>query len=168
MTELAHDYLDLDGLFSAEELDVRDRVRRFVQERIKPNIAGWYEAGHFPRELVKELGMLGVLGMHLTGYGCAGRSAVEYGLMAMELEAGDSGLRTFVSVQGSLAMTAIHRFGTEAQKQRWLPPMAAGEVIGCFGLTEPEAGSDAGSMTTTARRDGGGWVIDGAKRWIGL
>ncbi len=106
MTDLAHDYLDLDGLFSADELALRDRVRAFVRERIAPNIAGWYEAGHFPRELVKELGALGVLGMHLTGYGCAGRSAVEYGLMAMELEAGDSGLRTFVSVQGSLAMSA--------------------------------------------------------------
>src|SRR6476646_8202386 len=137
MTELAHDYLDLDGLFSAEELEVRDRVRRFVQQRIKPNIAGWYEAGHFPRELVKELGTLGVLGMHLTGYGCAGRSAVEYGLTAMELEAGDSGLRTFVSVQGSLAMSAIHKFGSEEHKQRWLPGMAAGDLIGCFGLTEP-------------------------------
>ena len=146
MTELAHDYLDLDGLFSAEELELRDRVRRFVQERIKPNIAGWYEAGHFPRELVKELGKLGVLGMHLNGYGCAGRSAVEYGLMAMELEAGDSGLRTFVSVQGSLAMSAIHKYGSEEQKQRWLPGMATGELIGCFGLTEPTAGSDPSSM----------------------
>lgn len=156
MTELAHDYLDLDGLFSAEELKLRDRVRRFVQERIKPNIAGWYEAGHFPRELVKELGTLGVLGMHLTGYGCAGRSAVEYGLMAMELEAGDSGLRTFVSVQGSLAMSAIHKFGSEEHKQRWLPGMATGELVGCFGLTEPTAGSDPSSMLTTAVRDGEG------------
>ena len=143
MTELAHDYLDLDGLFSAEELELRDRVRRFVQERIKPNIAGWYEAGHFPRELVKELGTLGVLGMHLTGYGCAGRSAVEYGLMAMELEAGDSGLRTFVSVQGSLAMSAIHKFGSEEHKQRWLPGMATGELVGCFGLTEPPRRNDS-------------------------
>ena len=168
MTELAHDYLDLDGLFSAEELELRDRVRRFVQERIKPNIAGWYEAGHFPRELVKELGTLGVLGMHLTGYGCAGRSAVEYGLMAMELEAGDSGLRTFVSVQGSLAMSAIHKFGSQEHKQRWLPGMATGELVGCFGLTEPTAGSDPSSMLTTAVRDGEGWLLTGAKRWIGL
>lgn len=168
MTELAHDYLDLDGLFSAEELELRDRVRRFVQERIKPNIAGWYEAGHFPRELVKELGTLGVLGMHLTGYGCAGRSAVEYGLMAMELEAGDSGLRTFVSVQGSLAMSAIHKFGSEEHKQRWLPGMATGELVGCFGLTEPTAGSDPSSMLTTAVRDGEGWLLTGTKRWIGL
>jgi len=114
------------------------------------------------------MGRLGLLGTHLSGYGCASRSAVDYGLAALELEAGDSGLRTFVSVQGSLAMTAIHKFGTEAQKQRWLPGMAAGELIGCFGLTEPEAGSDPASMTTTARRDGDGWVIDGAKRWIGL
>jgi len=165
---LAHDYLDLDGLFSTEELALRDRVRAFVTERIRPNIAGWYEAGHFPRELVKELGALGLLGMHLTGYGCGGRSAVEYGLMAMELEAGDSGLRTFVSVQGSLAMSAIHKFGSEEHKQRWLPGMATGELIGCFGLTEPTAGSDPASMRTTAVRDGDGWVLNGAKRWIGL
>src|SRR6201993_714298 len=118
--------------------------------------------------MAAEMGRLGLLGTHLSGYGCPGRSAVEYGLAALELEAGDSGLRTFVSVQGSLAMSAIHKFGSEAQKQRWLPPMAAGELIGCFGLTEPEAGSDPASMTTTARRDGDGWVINGAKRWIGL
>jgi glutaryl-CoA dehydrogenase len=165
---LAHDYLSLDSLFSADELALRDRVRAFVDERIKPNIAGWYEAAHFPREIVKEMGALGLLGMHLTGYGCAGRSAVEYGLAALELEAGDSGLRTFVSVQGSLAMSAIHKFGSEEHKQRWLPGMAAGELIGCFGLTEPTAGSDPASMLTSAVRDGDGWVIDGAKRWIGL
>jgi glutaryl-CoA dehydrogenase len=168
MSTAEHDYLDLDSLFSAPELQTRDRVRAFVQARIAPNIAGWYDAGHFPRELVPELGELGVLGMHLTGYGCAGRSAVEYGLAAMELEAGDSGLRTFVSVQGSLAMSAIHKFGSEEQKQRWLPGMAAGELIGCFGLTEPFAGSDPASMATTAVRDGDGWVLNGAKRWIGL
>ncbi|MBN9100731.1 MAG: acyl-CoA dehydrogenase family protein [Pseudonocardia sp.] len=162
------DYLDLDSLLSADELAVRDRVRAFVDERIRPDIAGWYEAAHFPREIVKDLGALGLLGMHLTGYGCAGRSAVEYGLAAMELEAGDSGLRTFVSVQGSLAMKAIHAFGSEEQKQQWLPGMAAGELVGCFGLTEPGAGSDPARMTTTAIRDGDGWVIDGAKRWIGL
>jgi glutaryl-CoA dehydrogenase len=168
MPDLAHDYLDLDSLFTPDELALRDRVRAFVRERIAPNIARWYEAGHFPRELVKELGALGVLGMHLSGYGCGGRSAVEYGLMAMELEAGDSGLRTFVSVQGSLAMSALHKFGSEEQKQRWLPGMAAGELIGCFGLTEPTAGSDPAGMRTTATRDGEHWVLNGSKRWIGL
>jgi glutaryl-CoA dehydrogenase len=168
MTDLAHDYLDLDSLLSTDERALRERVRGFVDERIRPNIAGWYEAAHFPRELAPELGALGLLGMHLTGYGCPGRSAVEYGLTALELEAGDSGIRTFVSVQGSLAMTAIARFGSEEQKQRWLPGMAAGELIGCFGLTEPEAGSDPGGMRTRARRDGDRWVLDGDKRWIGL
>jgi glutaryl-CoA dehydrogenase len=168
MTDLAHDYLNLDSLFSPAELELRDRVRAFVAERIKPNIARWYETAYFPREIVKEMGALGLLGMHLTGYGCAGRSAVDYGLAAMELEAGDSGLRTFVSVQGSLAMSAIHRFGSEDQKRRWLPGMAAGELIGCFGLTEPTAGSDPASMQTRAVRDGDHWVLSGAKRWIGL
>ncbi len=165
---LAMDYLGLDALLSAEELTWRDTVRGFVRERIRPSIRDWYENAVFPAELVPEMGRLGLLGSHLSGYGCAGRSAVEYGLAALELEAGDSGLRTFVSVQGSLAMSAIYKFGTDAQKERWLPGMAAGELIGCFGLTEPEAGSDPGSMTTTARREGGGWVINGAKRWIGL
>jgi glutaryl-CoA dehydrogenase len=165
---LAHDYLNLDSLFSAEELALRDRVREFVAERIRPNIAAWYEAAHFPREIAREMGALGLLGMHLKGYGCPGRSAVEYGLAALELEAGDSGVRTFVSVQGSLAMTAIAKFGSEEHKQRWLPGMAAGELIGCFGLTEPTAGSDPASMLTTAVRDGDEWVIDGTKRWIGL
>jgi glutaryl-CoA dehydrogenase len=165
---LAMDYLGLDALLSAEELAWRDTVRAFVAERIRPRIRDWYENAVFPAELVAEMGSLGLLGSHLSGYGCAGRSAVEYGLAALELEAGDSGLRTFVSVQGSLAMSAIYKFGTDAQKERWLPGMAAGELIGCFGLTEPEAGSDPGSMTTTARREGGGWVINGAKRWIGL
>ena len=165
---LATDYLGLDALLSAEELAWRDTVRSFVRDRIKPNIKDWYENAVFPAEIVPEMGRLGLLGAHLSGYGCPGRSAVEYGLAALELEAGDSGLRTFVSVQGSLAMSAIYKFGTEAQKQRWLPPMAAGDLIGCFGLTEPEAGSDPASMTTTARRDGDGWVINGAKRWIGL
>jgi len=165
---LAMDYLGLDALLSDEELAWRDTVRAFVRDRIRPNIKQWYEKAVFPVEIVPEMGRLGLLGTHLSGYGCASRSAVDYGLAALELEAGDSGLRTFVSVQGSLAMTAIHKFGTEAQKQRWLPGMAAGELIGCFGLPEPEAGSDPASMTTTARRDGDGWVIDGAKRWIGL
>lgn len=162
------DLLDFDGQLSEAERDVRDRVRAFVDARVKPAIAGWYDAARFPAELIPELADLGVLGMHLTGYGCPGRSAVEYGLAAMELEAGDSGLRTFVSVQGSLAMSAIHKHGSEAQKQKWLPPMARGEIIGCFGLTEPDSGSDPGSMTTFARRDGDEWVINGAKRWIGL
>jgi glutaryl-CoA dehydrogenase len=162
------DYLGLDALLSAEELAWRDTVRAFVRERIRPGIRSWYENAVFPAELVPEMGRLGLLGSHLSGYGCAGRSAVEYGLAALELEAGDSGLRTFVSVQGSLAMSAIYKFGTDAQKERWLPGMAAGELIGCFGLTEPEAGSDPASMTTTARRAGGSWVINGAKRWIGL
>jgi glutaryl-CoA dehydrogenase len=168
MNDPAHDYLGLDSLLSPGELELRARVRSFVDERIRPNIAQWYEAAYFPRELVKEMGALGLLGMHLTGYGCPGRSAVEYGLAALELEAGDSGLRTFVSVQGSLAMSAIAKFGSEDQKQRWLPGMAAGDLIGCFGLTEPTAGSDPASMLTHAVRDGSGWVLNGAKRWIGL
>ena len=166
------DVLALDGLLSADELALRQRIRDFTDQRIRPGIAAWYDAAVFPLELAPELGELGVLGMHLEGYGCPGRSAVEYGLAAMELEAGDSGIRTFVSVQGSLAMTAIHKWGSEEQKQEWLPRMAAGEVIGCFALTEPTAGSDPSSMTTSARRDGtgdqAGWVLDGAKRWIGL
>lgn len=166
------DVLALDGLLSADELALRQRIRDFTDQRIRPGIAAWYDAAVFPLELAPELGELGVLGMHLEGYGCPGRSAVEYGLAAMELEAGDSGIRTFVSVQGSLAMTAIHKWGSEEQKQEWLPRMAAGEVIGCFALTEPAAGSDPSSMTTSARRDGtgdqAGWVLDGTKRWIGL
>jgi glutaryl-CoA dehydrogenase len=166
------DVLAIDSLLSAEELAVRERVRDFTDQRIRPGIAGWFEDAVFPLELAPELGELGVLGMHLEGYGCPGRSAVEYGLAAMELEAGDSGIRTFVSVQGSLAMTAIHKWGSEDQKQEWLPRMAAGELIGAFALTEPTAGSDPASMQTFARRDGSGddagWVLDGAKRWIGL
>jgi glutaryl-CoA dehydrogenase len=168
MTDLAADYLDLDSLFSAEELALRDRVRAFVDERIRPNIGEWYESAQFPRWLAKEMGALGLLGMHLKGYGCAGRSAVDYGLTAMELEAGDSGIRTFVSVQGSLAMSAISKFGSEEHKRRWLPGMAAGELIGCFGLTEPKAGSDPARMTTRAIRNGSDWMLSGAKRWIGL
>lgn len=168
MSSIAEDYLDLDSQLSTEELATRDRVRAFVSERIRPHIEEWYEAAYFPVELVKEMGDLGLLGMHLEGYGCPGRSAVEYGLAAMELEAGDSGLRTFVSVQGSLAMAAIHRFGSEEQKERWLPGMARGELIGCFGLTEPSAGSDPAHMQTVATRSGDEWVLNGAKRWIGL
>ncbi|MBN7793288.1 acyl-CoA dehydrogenase family protein [Microbacterium esteraromaticum] len=162
------DLLDFDEMLSDEERGVRDRVRSFVDARVRPHIGDWYDRAVFPTELVPELAELGVLGMHLSGYGCAGRSAVEYGLAAMELEAGDSGLRTFVSVQGSLAMSAIHKHGSEAQKAHWLPQMARGEVIGCFGLTEPNSGSDPASMTTFARRDGSDWVLNGAKRWIGL
>ena len=164
----ASDVLGLDALLSSDERATRDRVRAFVDTEIRPHIADWFDRGHFPAELAPALGALGVLGMELEGYGCPGRSAVEYGLAALELEAGDSGIRTFVSVQGSLAMGSIHRWGSEEQKQEWLPRMAAGEVIGCFGLTEPGAGSDPSSMQTFARRDGSDWVISGAKRWIGL
>jgi glutaryl-CoA dehydrogenase len=164
----ASDVLGIDALLSADEIATRDRVRAFVDAEIRPHIAGWFERGHFPAELAPAFGELGVLGMHLEGYGCPGRSAVEYGLAALELEAGDSGLRTFVSVQGSLAMGSIHRWGSEEQKQEWLPRMASGEVIGSFGLTEPSAGSDPSSMKTFARRDGDDWVLTGSKRWIGL
>ncbi|MGO4230839.1 acyl-CoA dehydrogenase family protein [Arthrobacter sp. YAF34] len=162
------DLLNLGSLFSPEELAMRDKVRSFVDSTIRPNIASWYEQAVFPVEIIKEMAALGLLGMHLKGYGCPGRSAVEYGIAAMELEAGDSGLRTFVSVQGSLAMSAIYKHGSEEQKNQWLPKMAAGDVVGCFGLTEPTAGSDPGSMKTFARRDGQDWVINGSKRWIGL
>jgi glutaryl-CoA dehydrogenase len=165
-----HDFLNVDAHLSDEERRVRAEVRVFVEERIRPKIKDWWERAHFPRELIPEMGALGVLGMHLKGYGCAGNSAVAYGLACMELEAGDSGLRTFVSVQGSLAMSAIHKFGSEEQKTRWLPPMARGEKIGCFGLTEPTAGSDPAGMKTFARRspDGSEWVLNGEKRWIGM
>ncbi|MDB4873083.1 MAG: acyl-CoA dehydrogenase [Gemmatimonadales bacterium] len=160
--------LDLDSLLTEDELALRGTVRDFVDIAIKPNIASWYAREIFPTELVPEMAKLGLLGMHLNGYGCAGRTAVEYGIAAMELEAGDSGLRTFVSVQGSLAMSAIYKHGSEEQKQEWLPGMAAGEVIGCFGLTEPGAGSDPASMSTFATRDGDDWILRGSKRWIGL
>lgn len=164
----ASDLLELDHELREGELEMRDSVRAFVDRRIRSNIAVWYDEGVFPLELVPEMAELGLLGMHIEGYGCAGKSAVEYGLAMQELEAGDSGIRTFVSVQGSLAMSAIAKHGSEEQKQTWLPRMAAGEVIGCFGLTEPTAGSDPSSMLTTARRNGDAWVIDGTKRWIGL
>ena len=163
-----YDLLSIDSLLSDEEKALRARVRAFVDEAVRPRIAEWYEGAVFPVELVPGFADLGLLGMHIQGYGCAGRSAVEYGLAAAELEAGDSGLRTFVSVQGSLAMSAIAKHGSEEQKQQWLPGMARGELIGCFGLTEPTSGSDPGSMTTFARRDGDDWVLNGAKRWIGL
>ena len=168
MTDSPLDLIGFDALLSETELETRDRVRSFVESHVRPGIAEWYDRGEFPRELIAPMADAGLLGMHLEGYGGGGRSAVEYGLAAAELEAGDSGIRTFVSVQGSLAMTAIHSFGSEEQKQQWLPRMAAGEVIGCFGLTEPNAGSDPASMQTFARRDGDDWVISGSKRWIGL
>lgn len=156
-----------DHLIGEEERDIRDTVRRFVDDRIRPEIAGWFESGQIPaRDLARELGSLGVLGMHLEGYGCAGTSATAYGLACMELEAGDSGLRSLVSVQGSLAMYAIWKHGSQEQKQEWLPRMASGEAIGCFGLTEPDFGSDPGGMRTRAVRDGDDWVLDGAKMWI--
>ncbi|MEU8920254.1 acyl-CoA dehydrogenase family protein [Kitasatospora sp. NPDC048545] len=164
------DLLAVGDLLSDEERLIRDTVRRFTEERIRPHIGDWFERGVFPaRELAPELGALGVLGMHLDGYGCAGAGAVAYGVACMELEAADSGLRSFVSVQGSLAMRSIHAFGSEEQKQRWLPGMAAGELIGCFGLTEPDFGSDPANMRTRAVRkggEGGDWVLSGSKMWI--
>jgi glutaryl-CoA dehydrogenase len=162
----ATDLYNIDHLLSEEERMVRDTVRKFVQERVLPIIGEHFEAGTFPRELIPEIAELGLLGMHLEGYGCAGLSAVCYGLACQELEAGDSGLRSFVSVQGSLAMFPIWKFGSEEQKQRWLPKMTKGEVIGCFGLTEPDSGSDPGSMQTRARRDGDSYILNGTKMWI--
>lgn len=159
---------DLDALLSDEERAWQLKARAFATQRILPVIEEDFENKHFRREFVRELGALGVLGMHLDGYGCAGAGAVSYGLVCLELEAADSGWRTFVSVQGSLAMSAIHKYGSEEQKQRWLPGMATGELVGCFALTEAAGGSDPAAMTTTARRDGDEWVLDGAKRWIGL
>ncbi|MBI5157643.1 MAG: acyl-CoA dehydrogenase family protein [Acidimicrobiia bacterium] len=160
------DFLAIDALLDDDERLIRDTVREFVADRILPGIADWFEAGRFPKELALEMGKLGLLGMHLDGYGCAGTSNVAYGLACTELEYGDSGTRSFVSVQGSLSMFPIHAFGSEEQKQEWLPRMAAGEVIGCFGLTEADAGSDPSSMRTHARRQGGDWVINGSKMWI--
>ena len=162
------DLLRLDDELTDTERATKQRVKDFVDTRIKPNIAQWYEDAVFPTDIIPEMAELGLLGMHLDGYGCAGRSAVEYGIAMAELEAGDSGIRTFVSVQGSLAMSAIHKFGSEEQKNHWLPQMAKGNVIGCFGLTEAGAGSDPGGMATTATKDGDHWVINGTKRWIGL
>jgi glutaryl-CoA dehydrogenase len=158
----------IDTLLSEEELAVRQTVRDFCADKIAPHVATWYEQGELPgvRELTRELGKIGLLGMHLTGYGCAGMSAVDYGLACLELEAADSGLRSLVSVQGSLAMYAIWRHGSEAHKSEWLPRMAAGEAIGCFGLTEPDAGSDPASMRTSATRSGSDWVLSGRKMWI--
>jgi glutaryl-CoA dehydrogenase len=161
------DLLDLDELLTDEERDIRALVRRVVDDRVRPYVADWYERGEAPaRELALEFGKLGLLGMHLQGYGCAGASAVSYGLACMELEAADSGVRSLVSVQGSLAMYAIWKYGSPEQKQQWLPGMAAGELIGCFGLTEPDHGSDPAHMATRARRDGDDWVLRGGKMWI--
>jgi glutaryl-CoA dehydrogenase len=160
------DFLNVDSLLSDEERDIRDVVRAFVRDRVVQNVGEWFEQATIPLELARELGQLGVMGMHLDGYGCAGASATAYGLACLELEAGDSGLRSMVSVQGSLAMYAIHRWGSEDQKQEWLPRLAAGEAIGCFGLTEPDAGSAPGAMRTRARRDGPDWIVHGQKMWI--
>lgn len=161
-----HDFLNIGAQLDDEERLVRDTVRQFVADKVLPDVADWYERGYFPKELAKEMGAMGLLGMHLEGYGCAGTSAVAYGLASIELEAGDTGARSFVSVQGSLAMYPIWEFGSEEQKQQWLPAMAAGEKIGCFGLTEPDSGSDAASMRTSAKRDGSDWILNGSKMWI--
>ena len=161
-----HDFVGIDHLLSDDEKDIRDAVREVVRERILPEVGDWFEKGILPREVFTELGQLGFMGAHLQGYGCSGVNAVSYGLINHELEYGDSGLRSAVSVQGSLAMFAIHRWGSDEQKERWLPGMAKGELIGCFGLSEADAGSDPGSMRTFARRDGDDWVINGSKMWI--
>ena len=157
---------DVDRLLDEDERDIAATVRRFVDTRLRPNVADWFESGTLPKELAKEFGGLGLMGMHLDGYGCAGTNAVSYGLACMELEAGDSGFRSFVSVQGSLSMYSIHRFGSEEQKQQWLPRLASGDAIGCFGLTEADFGSNPAGMRTRARRDGADWVINGTKMWI--
>ncbi|WP_019970914.1 acyl-CoA dehydrogenase family protein [Mycobacterium sp. 141] len=157
----------IDTLLDDDERDIAATVRRFVDTRLRPNLAEWFERGELPgRELAKEFGELGLLGMHLQGYGCAGTNAVSYGLACLELEAGDSGLRSFVSVQGSLSMFSIHRWGSEEQKQEWLPRLARGDAIGCFGLTEADFGSNPGGMRTAARRDGSDWILSGTKMWI--
>ncbi len=158
--------LNLDALLDEEERIIQKTVRSFVTDKVKPHIAGWFEDGISPRELATEMGGIGLLGMHLTGYGCAGTNAVSYGLACLELEAGDSGLRSFVSVQGSLSMFSIWKYGSEAQKQQWLPELAAGTAIGCFGLTEPDFGSNPAGMRTRAVRDGDDWVLNGTKMWI--
>jgi glutaryl-CoA dehydrogenase len=160
------DLLEIDALFSQQELDIRGAVREFVRERVLPEIGDWFERGEFPKEMAKELGALGLLGMHLSGYGALGANAVSYGLACLELEAGDSGFRSFVSVQGSLCMFPIWKYGSEEQKDQFLPKMAAGELIGCFGLTEPDFGSDPTRMRTRAEKRGEAWVLNGTKMWI--
>ena len=159
------DYLDIDHLLGDEERLLGETVRRFVDDRVVPEVGEWFEQGYLPMDLPPELGKLGLLGLYLEGYGCAGASATAYGVVCRELEAGDSGVRSFVSVQG-LAMYAIHHWGSEDQRREWLPRLAAGEAIGCFGLTEPDVGSDAGAMRTRARRDGSDWILHGQKMWI--
>ncbi len=167
MTASIDNLLGTDDLLSAEDIELRTMVRQFGEQRLRPFIAEWFEAGSVPlREIAAEVGKLGLLGMHLTGYGCSGSTATAYGLVCQELEAVDSGIRSLVSVQGSLAMFAIHHWGSEEQREQWLPGMAAGELIGCFGLTEPDFGSNPGGMRTTARRDGDDWVLNGSKMWI--
>ncbi len=166
MTPDPLDFLGIDALLSDEERMIRDTVRRFVDDRVLTGIEKWFEQGEFPREVATELGSMGLLGMHLEGYGCAGTNAVSYGVACTELEAGDSGFRSFVSVQGSLAMFPIWKYGSEEQKQEWLPRMATGEAIGCFGLSEPDHGSDPASMRTSAKRDGDDWILNGSKMWI--
>jgi glutaryl-CoA dehydrogenase len=163
---MSHDFLAVDDLLTDEDRAIRDTVRDFAQSELAPHVAEWYDEGTLPDDLGRLFGKLGLLGMHLEGYGCAGTSATAYGVACRELEAIDSGLRSFVSVQGSLAMYAIHRWGTDEHKDEWLPRMATGELIGCFGLTESDAGSDPGSMKTRARRDGDDWVLNGSKMWI--
>jgi glutaryl-CoA dehydrogenase len=160
------DLLRIDKQLSQDEILVRDTVRAFAAERVMPHVADWFEAGTLPRELAPELGKLGLLGMHLTGYDCAGMGAIAYGVACRELEAADAGLRSLVSVQGSLAMFPIWKYGSDEQKEEWLPRMAAGEALGCFGLTEPDHGSDPGGMATTAKPNGTGWVLNGTKMWI--
>lgn len=165
MNDIA-DFLAFDELLDDDELLIRDTVRRFVDDKWLPIVAGHFEDGTFPRDLIPLIGEMGLLGMHLDGYGCTGSSARAYGVVCRELERGDSGLRSFVSVQGSLCMFPIWRYGTDEQKETWLPRMATGEVIGCFGLTEPDHGSDPAGMATRARRDGDDWILSGTKRWI--
>ncbi|MGE2715070.1 acyl-CoA dehydrogenase family protein [Mycolicibacterium litorale] len=167
MTVRIDDLLDTDAMLAPEEVELRQTVRRFGEQRLRPHVAEWFEAGEVPvRELASEFGKLGLLGMHLEGYGCGGSTATAYGVVCQELEAVDSGLRSMVSVQGSLAMFAIHRHGSEEQREQWLPAMATGDVIGCFGLTEPDFGSNPAGMRTTARRDGSDWILNGSKMWI--
>lgn len=166
MTYAPLELFDVDRLLDDDERDIAATVRKFVDAKLRPNIEGWFESGDLPKELAKEFGGLGLMGMHLEGYGCAGTNAVSYGLACMELEAGDSGFRSFVSVQGSLSMFSIYRWGSEEQKQEWLPRLAAGDAIGCFGLTEADFGSNPAGMRTRARRDGTDWVINGTKMWI--
>jgi len=167
MTASIDNLLGTDDLLSAEDIELRTMVRQFGEQRLRPYIADWFENGSVPvREIAAEVGKLGLLGMHLTGYGCSGSTATAYGLVCQELEAVDSGIRSLVSVQGSLAMFAIHHWGSEEQREQWLPGMAAGDLIGCFGLTEPDFGSNPGGMRTTARRDGDDWILNGSKMWI--